>query len=321
MTFTSPRVAHAALFALFLVGASATSCSSPEPENGTNTNWQCAKDEDCAKKGPLSYCDGASCTDGACEFAPELARSFSTRDVCTAARTWLSCDARGGATELCMSDDPSHCPGDDPGSNCRNACKPSEYVAACGGVGPGNIPAPPAGCRSAGAVPAGIAFYCCPCGPVAADSGAPPPKTDSGAPPPKTDSGILDVVPALCREPQVVGPCEAAMSRYYYDSETRSCAPFTYGGCNGNDNNFMTKGECEAACGLGTGVLCEHCDVDSGACPLTTDCAACPTAEGLATAEDQACTEPGLHCGHDTSSCTCVGAAGASVWKCRIRPL
>jgi hypothetical protein len=31
-------------------------------------------------------------------------------------------------------------------------------------VGPGPIPAPPAGCRADGFVPAGIAFYCCPCG-------------------------------------------------------------------------------------------------------------------------------------------------------------
>jgi hypothetical protein len=31
-------------------------------------------------------------------------------------------------------------------------------------VGPGPIPDPPPGCRPWGAVPAGIAYYCCPCG-------------------------------------------------------------------------------------------------------------------------------------------------------------
>lgn len=313
MTKTSPWTAHVALVALFLAGASGASCSSPAPENGTNTNWQCGADADCVKKSALSYCEHSTCTDGACAFAPGLAPAdASTRDVCVAARTWLSCDSNGGATELCLSEDASHCPGNDPGANCRNACKPSEYVAACGGVGPGPVPDPPAGCRAVGAVPAGVAFYCCPCNPSAPDAGP-----AAG----KTDSGVIDLLPPRCHEPVVPGPCEAAIPRYSYDGASRSCQSFVYGGCQGNGNNFETKGECEANCGLATGVVCEHCGSDPGVCPVTTDCAACPSLNGLGTAEGTACTEPGLRCSHDTSACTCSLADGSAVWRCMIRLL
>jgi len=52
----------------------------------------------------------------------------------------------------------------DNSSSCKDQCGQTEYAASCGGVGPGPVPNPPSGCRSAGAIPAGIAFYCCPCG-------------------------------------------------------------------------------------------------------------------------------------------------------------
>ena len=35
------------------------------------------------------------------------------------------------------------------------------------------------------------------------------------------------------------GPCKASLVRYYYDQATQSCSPFLYGGCKGNDNNFL----------------------------------------------------------------------------------
>jgi hypothetical protein len=65
---------------------------------------------------------------------------------------------------MCVSDNATYCPqGGEPGP-CENRCHPDEYVASCGGVGPGPIPDPPAGCRSIGAIPAGITYHCCPCG-------------------------------------------------------------------------------------------------------------------------------------------------------------
>lgn len=37
-------------------------------------------------------------------------------------------------------------------------------------------------------------------------------------------------------------------TRYYYDISVRKCRSFTYGGLGGNDNNFLTKGQCEMTC-------------------------------------------------------------------------
>lgn len=39
------------------------------------------------------------------------------------------------------------------------------------------------------------------------------------------------------------------MRRYAYNPSTRRCEIFTYGGCQGNDNNFETEEECERRCG------------------------------------------------------------------------
>jgi len=53
---------------------------------------------------------------------------------------------------------------------------------------------------------------------------------------------------AVCNLPPEIGPCDAYFPRYYYNSTTRSCEPFIYGGCSGNDNRFTTVAECEAQC-------------------------------------------------------------------------
>jgi hypothetical protein len=44
------------------------------------------------------------------------------------------------------------------------------------------------------------------------------------------------------------GPCDAAISKYYYDTKARRCKHFLYGGCQGNRNNFNTLRECEKKC-------------------------------------------------------------------------
>ncbi|MBW2190540.1 MAG: hypothetical protein JRG93_13295 [Deltaproteobacteria bacterium] len=56
------------------------------------------------------------------------------------------------------------------------------------------------------------------------------------------------VIDNVCQAPPAVGPCDAAFPRWFHNVETGSCEGFTWGGCGGNDNNFETKDECEAAC-------------------------------------------------------------------------
>ncbi|XP_049267031.1 kunitz-type serine protease inhibitor A-like [Rhipicephalus sanguineus] len=48
------------------------------------------------------------------------------------------------------------------------------------------------------------------------------------------------------------GPCRASVTRYYYDNGTSTCKEFTYGGCEGNPNNYETFEECRASCNPAT---------------------------------------------------------------------
>ena len=52
-----------------------------------------------------------------------------------------------------------------------------------------------------------------------------------------------------CDLPAVVGDCDAAIPRFYFDKTSGYCEPFVYGGCGGNSNNFETAVECRDTCG------------------------------------------------------------------------
>nr|CAH8831973.1 unnamed protein product [Trichobilharzia regenti] len=52
----------------------------------------------------------------------------------------------------------------------------------------------------------------------------------------------------VCRLPHDHGGCSNFEKRWYYDMDKRMCMPFTYGGCFGNSNRFLTKAECEGFC-------------------------------------------------------------------------
>ncbi|XP_067097152.1 kunitz-type protease inhibitor 1b isoform X1 [Osmerus mordax] len=51
-----------------------------------------------------------------------------------------------------------------------------------------------------------------------------------------------------CTEPPKTGPCRASHTRWYYDPLNRKCYRFTFGGCEGNDNNFEQEDTCSSTC-------------------------------------------------------------------------
>ncbi|ELT97013.1 hypothetical protein CAPTEDRAFT_70774, partial [Capitella teleta] len=51
-----------------------------------------------------------------------------------------------------------------------------------------------------------------------------------------------------CSLPVDAGPCEALMSKWFFNSTSSKCEPFNYGGCQGNANRFNSKRRCERRC-------------------------------------------------------------------------
>ncbi|KAE9421576.1 hypothetical protein Angca_004728, partial [Angiostrongylus cantonensis] len=45
-----------------------------------------------------------------------------------------------------------------------------------------------------------------------------------------------------------IGTCKETYPAYYFDRPTRSCRPFSYSGCGGNENRFLTLSQCENLC-------------------------------------------------------------------------
>lgn len=59
---------------------------------------------------------------------------------------------------------------------------------------------------------------------------------------------VVWLVPAVCWAPAESGPCHDMLERWYFMPEKRRCAPFLFGGCGGNRNNFESEEYCLAVC-------------------------------------------------------------------------
>lgn len=54
--------------------------------------------------------------------------------------------------------------------------------------------------------------------------------------------------PAFCSLRLDPGPCRSQVYRWYFLPKESDCLQFPWGGCKGNDNNFMSLAQCRAAC-------------------------------------------------------------------------
>ncbi|NP_001386496.1 kunitz-type protease inhibitor 3 precursor [Rattus norvegicus] len=55
-------------------------------------------------------------------------------------------------------------------------------------------------------------------------------------------------LPSMCTLPMEKGECRAIFVRWYYDTKTKKCDWFHYGGCRGNENNFLSRNQCQTVC-------------------------------------------------------------------------
>ncbi|XP_042786009.1 WAP four-disulfide core domain protein 8 [Panthera leo] len=69
----------------------------------------------------------------------------------------------------------------------------------------------------------------------------------------------MDPLQEPCMLPSEQGNCNSNIMHWYFDNKHHLCKPFTYGGCYGNANNFISKEHCIMACTL---------IVKKGHCPL-----------------------------------------------------
>ncbi|NXC95884.1 TFPI1 inhibitor, partial [Certhia familiaris] len=58
----------------------------------------------------------------------------------------------------------------------------------------------------------------------------------------------LKLVHSFCAMKADDGPCKAIHIRYFFNIKSRKCEVFEYGGCHGNENNFLTLEECQEKC-------------------------------------------------------------------------
>uniref|UniRef100_A0A8B9CST8 Tissue factor pathway inhibitor n=1 Tax=Anser brachyrhynchus TaxID=132585 RepID=A0A8B9CST8_9AVES len=73
---------------------------------------------------------------------------------------------------------------------------------------------------------------------------------------------------SICALKADEGPCKAIHMRYYFNIQSRECEIFEYGGCHGNENNFLTLEECQNKCQRDNVDMPDFCfhEKDPGTC-------------------------------------------------------
>lgn len=77
-----------------------------------------------------------------------------------------------------------------------------------------------------------------------------------------------------CMQPKEVGNCKGSFNRFYFDAESRKCMPFVYGGCNGNENNFISLEFCKFKC-LADSVKTKEVSIPKSVCSLDKQVGVC----------------------------------------------
>ncbi|XP_070190984.1 papilin-like isoform X1 [Littorina saxatilis] len=75
----------------------------------------------------------------------------------------------------------------------------------------------------------------------------------------------------ICQLPKEVGPCEALVPSFFFNSATQQCESFVFGGCSGNKNRFSTLAECVAACPSKV-AICPQFRCPDRQCTATDEC-------------------------------------------------
>jgi hypothetical protein len=122
----------------------------------------------------------------------------------------------------------------------------------------------------------------------------------------------------LCSLPADSGPCRAAIPRWFHNADTGACEPFTYGGCEGNANNFESLRACQTACAGGS-ELRAACEVSgvvyasgSDGIPDPQSCNLCICDDGMLACDEAFCPEP---CPSGTRyGTTCTSCSGPEDW-------